>query len=132
MQIISRIHGSNHFILYFSVFIGFLSIGSDIPCFSLPEFSRLSTASLVCLRFSPAFPCLLDLGGAACNSYVRLIGHLRGCSSVVEHLLAKERVESSTLCIRFNIPCFQISSFCFYLYTNLSISLCDCLLIVTQ
>ena len=40
----------------------------------------------------------------------------RGCSSVVEHLLAKERVESSNLFIRFFFIDYQ---FLFYFFFDL-------------
>ena len=38
-----------------------------------------------------------------CESLLGQVGALRGCSSVVEHLLAKERVESSNLFIRLSL-----------------------------
>ena len=55
-------------------------------------------------------------GGSSRQNDVSVKNRICGCSSVVEHLLAKERVESSNLFIRFETLLFSLVLFpTFYL-----------------
>ena len=70
-----------------------------MPAFAMPALaSRLRQTN---------FAQYLDLGASIVHA-LHVAGFTQatkcGCSSVVEHLLAKERVESSNLFIRFFIP----------------------------